>query len=99
MRVNCQDASPPGTAFGGSMHMVSSADLRRLIEGAGWRIRHWRDCRMEALPSVHFWNRRLTDLDAAEDIHIETLRAWTRSVLSAPKEWARNNPLIEVMAD
>jgi len=99
MRVNCQDASPPGTAFGGSMHMVSSAELRRLIEAAGWRIRHWRDCRMEALPSVRFWSRRLARLGPTDDRHIETLRTWTRCVLSAPEEWARNNPLIEVMAD
>ncbi len=99
MRVNCQDASPPGPAFGGSMHMISSTELRRLIEAAGWRIRHWRDRRMEALPSVRFWRRRLAELGPTADPHAETLRRWCQCVLDAPCAWARNNPLIEVMAD
>jgi len=99
MRVNCQDASPAGSAFGGSMHMVSSADLRRLIEAAGWRIRHWRDRRLEAVPSIRFWHRRLAALGPTDDRHIETLRHWCSSVMQSPREWARNNPLIEVMAE
>jgi hypothetical protein len=99
LRVNCQDASPAGPAFGGSMHMVSSSDLRRLLERAGWRIRHWRDRRLEALPSIRFWNRRLGKVALSNDPHIETLRTWTGQVRSAPEAWARNNPLIEVMAD
>jgi len=43
MRVNCQDAAPASQAFGGSMHVVSSGELRRIVEDAGYRITHWRD--------------------------------------------------------
>jgi hypothetical protein len=99
MRVNCQDASPPAPAFGGSMHMIASTELRRLIEAAGWRIRHWRDRRAEALPSVRYWRRRLDALGFTGDPHAEVLRRWTGRVLESPEKWAANNPLIEVMAD
>ena len=40
MRVHCQDAAPPGTVFGGTMHMISSLELRRLLDQTGWTIRH-----------------------------------------------------------
>jgi hypothetical protein len=99
MRVNCQDGSPPGSAFGGTMHMVSSGRLRELLEGAGWRIRHWRDRRREALPSVAVWHRRLRSVPVGEDSHLETLRAWCERVMTAPEAWAEHNPLIEVVAD
>ncbi|QSQ26372.1 class I SAM-dependent methyltransferase [Pyxidicoccus parkwayensis] len=99
MRVNCQDASPASSAFGGTMHMVSSARLRELVESAGWRIRHWRDCRREAVPSVAVWHRRLQAVPVGEDRHLETLRAWCERVMTAPEAWAANNPLIEVVAD
>lgn len=99
MRVNCQDGSPAGEAFGGTMQMVSSARLRELLEGAGWRIRHWRDRRSEALPSVAVWHRRLQSVPIGGDRHLETLRAWCARVVSAPEDWGRHNPLIEVTAD
>lgn len=99
MRVNCQDASPAGSAFGGTMHMVSSSRLRELVEGAGWRIRHWRDCRREALPSVAVWHRRLQAVPRGEDRHLETLRAWCERVMDAPEAWGANNPLMEVVAE
>ncbi len=99
MRVNCQDHAPQSTAFGGSMHMISSGDLRRMLEEAGWNIRHWEDTREKALPSVQVWHRRLQTLPPSEDFHIETLRSWTSHVLHNPREWCNNNPLIEVMAE
>ena len=99
MRVNCQDASAPAPAFGGSMQMVSSSCLRAMVEAAGWRIRHWQDRRMQALPSVRFWHRRVAALGPTDDPHIETLRLWCERVLQSPYEWANNNPLIEVMAE
>ncbi|MFP2904961.1 SAM-dependent methyltransferase [Pyxidicoccus sp. 3LFB2] len=99
MRVNCQDGSPASSAFGGTMHMVSSGRLRELVEGAGWKIRHWRDCRREALPSVAVWHRRLQAVPVGEDRHLETLRAWCERVITAPEEWGELNPLIEVVAD
>ncbi|HEX7051930.1 MAG TPA: class I SAM-dependent methyltransferase [Longimicrobiales bacterium] len=99
LRVNCQDASPPARTFGGTMHVTSSARLRAMIEAAGWRIRHWRDRRREAHPSIAVWHRRLCALPPTGDRHLETLRAWCARVMQAPDAWARNNPLIEAVAD
>ena len=99
MRVNCQDQAPPATAFAGSMHMISSRHLRQALDEAGWRVRHWRDRRPEALPSVRVWAQRLHNVPPTDDTHIEALREWTRRVLAAPAAWASNNPLIEVVAD
>ena len=81
------------------MHMVSSGRLRELVEGAGWKIRHWRDCRREALPSVAVWHRRLQSVPVGEDRHLETLRIWCERVMNAPEAWGDLNPLIEVVAD
>ncbi|WAS91755.1 class I SAM-dependent methyltransferase [Nannocystis punicea] len=99
MRVNCQDAAPPGPAFAGSMHMISSAQLRRSLEASGWRIVHWRDRRREALPSVRGWHRRLSALPPTDDAHVEALRTWCARVMKMPRAWADHNPLIEVVAD
>ena len=99
MRVNCQDASSAPRAFGGTMHMVSSAQLRDMLIAAGWRIRHWRDRRVEALPSVQVWNRRLGEIPPTDDRHIETLREWCARVLHDPGAWGTHNPLIEVVCD
>lgn len=99
MRVNCQDASARAEAFGGTMHMVSSMDLRRIIEEAGWRVIEWRDRRPEALPSINGWLRRLDRLGPTGDRHLETLRAWCRRTAGILEPWGRNNPLIEVVAD
>jgi hypothetical protein len=99
MRVNCQDAAPPGPAFGGTMRMISSARLAALLESAGWRVRHWRDRRPQAIPTVSVWHRRLRATPPTGDPHLETLRAWCARVSAAPGAWARDNPLIEVVAD
>jgi hypothetical protein len=99
MRVNCQDRSPPSAAFAGTMHMISSADLRVLLESTGWRITHWCDRRPEALPSVSFWHRRAARADLVRDEHLDALRTWSRRVLTAPAEWAAANPLIELVAE
>jgi len=99
MRVNCQDRSPPSAAFGGTMHMISSASLRDLLEAAGWRIVHWRDRRAEAIPSVACWHARSARADLAPDAHLEALRTWSARVLTRPATWAAANPLIEVVAE
>jgi hypothetical protein len=98
MRVNCQDGAPEGPAFGDTMQMVSSARLRELLLAAGWQIRHWRDRRPEALPSVHVWSRRLAAVPQGDE-HIETLREWCARVLADPEAWGSHNPLIEVVCD
>lgn len=98
MRVNCQDRSPPSARFGGTMHMISAADLRELLESSDWRIIHWRDRRAEAMPSVACWNHRASLAGLAPDTHLDALRAWSARVLRAPAQWAAANPLIEVVA-
>ena len=99
MRVNCQDHAPPGPRFGGTMHMTSSAMLRAMLENAGWNVRHWRDRRREAMPSVAVWHRRLGALGPTWDVHLETQRAWCARLMRIGDEWAANNPLIEVVAE
>jgi SAM-dependent methyltransferase len=99
MRVNCQDSTPAGARFGGSMQMISANDLRQMLGETGWRIRHWRDRRAEAIPSVMVWHRRLRRLPPTGDPHLETMRAWCARVAAMPQEWAKHNPLIEVMAE
>jgi hypothetical protein len=99
MRVNGQDSLPPGTTFGGSMHMISSTRLREMLEAAGWNIIHWRDRRCEAVPSVAVWHRRLRFLPPAGDRHLEVFRAWCERVMTFSQDWATHNPLIEVIAE
>jgi cyclopropane fatty-acyl-phospholipid synthase-like methyltransferase len=99
MRVNCQDSFPASTAFGGTMYMVSSTTLREILKNSGWHIRHWRDRRQEALPSVAVWHRRLQHIPYTNNRHIEVLRTWCAKIMTASKAWAQHNPLIEVVAD
>jgi methyltransferase family protein len=99
MRVNCQDSLPPCSTFGGTMHMISSGRLREMLEATGWKITHWRDRRSEAIPSVAVWRRRLQSLPMTGDQHLETFRAWCERVMSCSAEWARHNPLIELVAE
>ncbi|MEA2691114.1 MAG: hypothetical protein QOJ16_501, partial [Acidobacteriota bacterium] len=99
MRVNCQDDAPAGPAFGSTMQVCGSADLRAMIEAAGFRILHFRDRRREALPSIAAWRRRLLAVPPGSDPHLETLRAWCARVAAAPEAWGRHNPLIEVVAE
>lgn len=99
LRVNVQDGRPPGEAFGGTMHMVSSTRLRTTLEAAGWRVVRWCDRRPEALPSVRAWADRLANIPRTDDVHLEQLRRWTGEVLSAPHRWAAANPLLEIVAD
>lgn len=98
MRVNCQDAAPPGVTFAGTMHMISSAELRRLLERTGWIIRHWKDRRPETLPNFHGWSAALRPIPPTGNAHIEELRRWAIRGEAIAADWACNNPLIEVMA-
>ena len=99
MRVNCQDGSSAPRAFGGTMHMVSSTQLRDMLVASGWRIRHWQDRRREALPSVQVWRPPPCRNSADGDPHIETLREWCARVLQDPGAWGAHNPLIEVACE
>ena len=99
MRVHCQDAAPPGTVFGGTMHMISSTELRRLLESAGWTIRHWQNRRFHTLPNFDGWNNTLRNVPPTGNAHIELLRTWSSQGAAMKMAWAQNNPLIEVMAD
>ena len=99
MRVNCQDSAPEGTAFGGTMHMISSTRLREILKSSGWRIQHWKDRRREALPSVAVWWRRIQSLPTSNEEHLEVFRTWCDRLMRDLDRWGRHNPLIEVVAD
>ena len=83
MRVNCQDAAPEGSAFGGTMQMIRSCRLREIVESAGWRIREWRDRRVVTLPTVAVWNRRIQSIAPSRDEHLEVFRGWCSHVTAA----------------
>lgn len=99
MRVNCQDRMPNSVNFGGTMHMISTSQLRALVEAAGFRIVSWRACRTEGLPSVQVWHQRLQRIGKTDEPHLETLRAFCERVLVAPEAWGISNPLIELIAE
>jgi cyclopropane fatty-acyl-phospholipid synthase-like methyltransferase len=102
MRVNCQDSAPEASAFAGTMQMVSSTELRRLIETSGWTIKHWRDRRNETMLSHEGWYRQLRRLPravVASNPHLQEFEAWCVRVLANRSLWAEHNPLIEVVAD
>lgn len=98
LRDHCQDRAPASWNFGGMMLMNSSSELREMVEQAGWQIVHWRDRRMEAMPSVRVWQRRLQAIPPSDDVHLETLRRFCDRVVSCPEAWAASNPLIELVA-
>ena len=99
MRVHCQDRAPAGTVFGGTMHMISSQDLRALLEQTGWTIRHWQNRRFQTLPNFRGWNAALSGIPPTGHDHIEVLRSWSARAEAILADWAANNPLIEVMAE
>jgi len=98
MRVHCQDFAFNSVNFAGTMHLISSTQLRRMIEEAGWQIVHWRNRREESMPSLRVWHKRLAEIPREDDLHLETLRSFCSRVCQCEKEWAENNPLIEVVA-
>ncbi|OAN64905.1 hypothetical protein A6A05_18875 [Magnetospirillum moscoviense] len=98
MRVHCQDAAPPGVVFGGTMHMISSGDLRQLLERTGWTIRHWQNRRFDTLPNFQGWSNALRSVPPTGNAHIEELRKWAARGERIISDWGHNNPLIEVMA-
>lgn len=98
IRMNCQDNGVPGEAFDNTRYMISSAELRNLLTETGWTIQHWQNIRMQTLPSIKFWNERVSSILFYRDPHIDMLKTWSARVLSYADEWGRNNPLIEVVA-
>ena len=81
------------------MRIISSNDLKDMVQKTGWTIRHWKNVRQAALPFVYVWNKRLQFIPVTNDRHIETLRLWCARIISGLDEWGANNPLIEVMAE
>ncbi|MGR8932515.1 MAG: hypothetical protein ACU836_17975 [Gammaproteobacteria bacterium] len=98
VRINCQDASTQASAFGGTMFMISSSELKEIVEKAGWIIKHWKNIRAETLQSSIVWGSRLNQIKPTDDVHLETFRAFCDRVNPMLDEWSRNNPLIELVA-
>ena len=99
LRMSCQDAVPESTNFDGTMPMIPSHQLRAELEGAGWRIRHWKDRRLETLPTVAVWHRRCQAVAVGRDHHVDVLREWCEKTMRSPNVWGRSNPLIETVAE
>lgn len=99
IRAHCQDRHPTSQNFGETMLMNSSPQLRSLIEQAGWNIVHWQNRRLESMPSVLVWQRRLQLIPPSDDRHLETLRYFCDRVVAHWDKWSEANPLIEIVAE
>ncbi|EDX86768.1 methionine biosynthesis protein MetW, putative [Synechococcus sp. PCC 7335] len=99
IRAHCQDRHPTSRNFGGTMLMNSSPQLRSLVEQAGWNIVHWQNRRLESMPSVLVWQRRLRSIPPSDDRHLETLRDFCNRVVTHWDKWGESNPLIELVAE
>ncbi len=99
IRTSCQDSNANNVVFGDSMLLVSSSQLKKLLEETGWKIKHWKDRRMESLPSFRVWNQRLKNIPKTNDFHFELWRNWCEKNQYNLNIWAKAHPLIEVVAE
>jgi cyclopropane fatty-acyl-phospholipid synthase-like methyltransferase len=99
IRMSCQDGHADNIVFGGSMIMISSTQLEKLLAASGWKIIHWRNRRAESLPSIKIWNARMATIPKQNDSHFETWRAYCEKIQLYPEAWAEAHPLIEVVAE
>ena len=98
MRVNCHNRDFFAPSLIKSKYPIQSSELKKILQDAGWIIKHWNDRRAETLPTIKFWHDRLQNLPKISDRKIEEMKTWCSTVLENPQEWAKNNPLIEVLA-
>lgn len=100
IRMSCQDSrNAHNIVFGGSMVMVSSTQLEKLVKAAGWKIIHWKNRRAESMPSIDIWNARMKTIPKQRDFHFETWRTYCEKIKLYSKVWAESHPLIEVVAE
>ncbi|MDZ4108261.1 MAG: class I SAM-dependent methyltransferase [Brevundimonas sp.] len=87
--------------YSGTMRLCTVSDLVELVTGAGWTIRSMRNRRFQSLRTLTLWRDNIEanwpqgDPPAA----IRDLLDLCRHGLADPLLWARNNPLIDIVAD
>ena len=87
--------------YSGTMRLCTVSDLVELVTGAGWTIRSIRNRRFQSLRTLTLWRDNIEanwpqgDPPAA----IRDLLDLCRHGLADPLGWARNNPLIDIVAD
>jgi hypothetical protein len=87
--------------YSGTMRLCTVSDLVELVTGAGWTIRSIRNRRFQSLRTLTLWRDNIEahwpkgDPPAA----IRDLLDLCRHGLADPLAWARNNPLIDIVAD
>ena len=68
LRVNTRPADEvhadqaPSVVFGDSMTLPTAAELKQVLEAAGWRIKHWQNERSAATPTLDAYRARLNAL-------------------------------------
>lgn len=103
LSVNCVAegaAAGSRTTFDGSMILCTPAELQELVAGAGWTIALMRDRRSEALPTLFHWQRNLKAAfgDERPPGQLGVLRDMTEHGLRNIGAWARNHPLVDIVA-
>ena len=71
-----QAVQAPSVVFGDSMALPTAAQLKQALETAGWRIKHWRNERTAATPTLDAYKTRLDALPVGpNNTQIELLRS------------------------
>ncbi|CAL2095180.1 putative SAM-dependent methyltransferase, type 11 [Tenacibaculum sp. 190524A02b] len=98
IRTHCQNTNTSNLVFGNTMKVISSDLLVDILTKAGWKIKHLKNRRMESLPTIDLWKSRFKNIPKQNDPHFEYFRNFVYRVSNSKKEWAKNNPLIEIVA-
>lgn len=103
LRVNTRPAGATPVVFGDSMTLPTAAELKQMVEAAGWRIKYWQNERAVAHQTLDVYKRRLASLSrsASNGTQIEVLRNLTRLTSQRGRNngtWAETHGLITVVA-
>ncbi|MDP3379649.1 MAG: class I SAM-dependent methyltransferase [Brevundimonas sp.] len=87
--------------YSGTMRLCTVSDLVELVTEAGWTIRSIRNRRFQSLRTLTLWRDNIEAHWPAGDppAAIRDLLDLCRHGLADPLHWARNNPLIDIVAD
>ena len=87
--------------FGGSMVLCSPTQLCEIVTSAGWHIIKKRNRRFQSLRTNELWGERLTQVygDKEPPGQLAHLKSVVVAAAKNPALWARNNPLIDIIAE
>jgi cyclopropane fatty-acyl-phospholipid synthase-like methyltransferase len=100
--INCvaDDFIGNRLAYGDTMPMPTTSELRKDVEEAGWRITQWNNRRQESLPTLFHWHKQLEEVFGEQPPQgvFASLYDMTQQFFKNPSAWAQSFPLIDVIA-